>query len=385
MRQAAVLADRRQAIRDEAQEWLKSGWIDESASGTVARLYPDDRVRTGPAFRILFFLLTLAAIAAFLGVLYSQVDGAGTIAALALVVGGICFAATEYLVNESRRRQGGIEAAVSVAAVVNLIIGVAVLVLEFWKTPDRTIEAMLFLVVGLLLGAAAWMWGYWPYAAFSSASIFGAVIGVSGGRFLYLVAVTAACWWMIPLGTSERLPPSLRKSVTAFWAVAIAALYAGVNVYLFDQRYFTHFQRAESFPRWLSIVLTALLPCAVFLIGLVRRQRLLMVLGFGFGMLSLAILRIYVHVTPAWVVLVASGIALLALAGSLRRYLDSGSNSERAGFTVRTLTDQPDKLRAAEIIATLGTMTPQATVPAEQSGFHGGGGDFGGGGASGKF
>ena len=389
MRQAAILADRRQAVRDEAGDWLKSGWIDECAFGKVAQLYPDDRVRTGPAFRILFFLLTLAAIAAFLGVLYSQTDRPGTIAALALVVGGICFAATEYLVNESRRRQGGIEAAVSVAAIANLMIGVTVLLLEFWKPPSYATSIVLLFFVGLLLSAAAWIWGYWPYAALASASIFAATMDMSEGRLLYLIAVVIACCWMIPLGNSVKLPPSLRKSVIAFLAVALAALYSAINVFLLDshfyKQFYGQFHSAGHFPRWLSIGLTALLPCSVFLIGLVRRQRLLMVLGFGFGLLSLATLRAYVHVAPAWVVLVASGISLMVIAGGLRRYLDSGSNSERAGFTARTLTGQPDQLRAAEIITTLGTMTPQATAPVEQSGFHGGGGEFGGGGASGKF
>ncbi len=384
MRRAAILADRRQAVRDAARDWVKSGWMDENAFAKVEQLYPDDRVRTGPAFRILFFVLTLAAIAAFLGAFYSQINHAETAALFALVVGGICVVATEYLVNESRRRQGGIEAAVSVAATANLMVGATVLVLESWRT-GRVVEVLLFLLCGLLLGAAAWIWGYWPYAALASASIFGAAISMSDGKFVYLVVAAAACGGMIPLGNSAKLPPSLRRSFIAFSAVAIAALYAGVSVFLFDKHFFISYPYVDPFPRWLSIVLTGLVPCAVFLIGLLRKQRLLIVLGFGLGLLSLVTLRAYVHVAPVWVVLSASGIALMAGAAALRHYLDSGPGSERNGYTARPLTGQPERLRAAEIITTLGMATPQTTAPAEHSEFHGKGGEFGGGGASGKF
>lgn len=387
MRNAAIVADRRQAVRDEAREWLRSGWIDQGAFEKIEQLYPDDRVRTGPAFRILFFVLTLAAIVAFLGALYSQIGRTQTIAAVAFIVGGICFGAAEYLVNEFRRREGGIEAAVTVAALANLIVGVTILLIESWGLSNHYAPIVLFLIVGLLLCAAAWIWGYWVYAALSSAMIFFSISSMSCGRLLYLVVAVAACVFLFPLHNSMRLAPSLRKSVLAFLAVTVAAAYAGSNVFLLDQHFLGRFPiySSEYFPRPLSIVLTGLLPCIVLAIGFVRRQRLFMVIGFGLGLLSLATLRAYVHVAPAWIVLVSSGVALMIFAGVLRRFLDSSSNHERNGFTAQPLTDPPGKYRGAEIITTLGTMTPRGSSLSEPSGFEGGDGGFGGGGASGKF
>jgi hypothetical protein len=387
MRQPAILADRRQAVREAARDWMESGWMDSRAFEKVEQLYPDDRIRTGPAFRTLFFILTLAAIAAFLGAAYSQVDRAGAAVVVALAAGGICCLTTEYLINQSRRRQGGIESAFSIAAIANLLIAATIFVIETWGMPDRSIAVVvgLFLFAGILLGAAAWAWGYWLYMAVASACVFAAIINVPWGRFIYLITALVACRWLIPLCSSVELPPSLRKSAAAFTAVTVAAVYAGTNIFLLDDHFFDWIHSTGPFPRWLAIACTVLVPFAIFLTGFFRRQRMLLILGFASGLLSLATLRAYIHVAPPWIVLVVSGIALMGLATGLRRFLDSGPGSERAGFTACAVTGQPERLRAAEIIATLGIMTPKGGAPAGQSEFHGGEGKFGGGGASGKF
>ena len=131
--------------------------------------------------------------------------------------------------------------------------------------------------------------------------------------------------------------------------------------------------------------LTATLPCVVLFIGIVGRRRLFLILGFGFALFSLITLRMYVHVAPPWVVLTGAGILLLIVAGLLRRFLDSGVNGERAGFTAAPLTEPQEKHRGVEILASVATMTPSAPAAAENSQFHGDGGQFGGGGASGNF
>ena len=59
MKPDAALADRRQSVRGAGREWLRAGWINESVFQSIVKMYPDDRVRVGPVFRILFFVLTL--------------------------------------------------------------------------------------------------------------------------------------------------------------------------------------------------------------------------------------------------------------------------------------------------------------------------------------
>jgi uncharacterized membrane protein YgcG len=93
----------------------------------------------------------------------------------------------------------------------------------------------------------------------------------------------------------------------------------------------------------------------------------------------------YVHVAPPWLLLTLSGVLLLAAAEVLRRFLDSGAGGERAGFTAAPLTGQLDRHRAVEILASLAALTPDASPAANKPQVRGRGGEFGGGGSSGRF
>lgn len=76
---------------------------------------------------------------------------------------------------------------------------------------------------------------------------------------------------------------------------------------------------------------------------------------------------------------------LLASAAVLRRFLDKGAGRERAGFTAVPLGEEQGKRRAIEILAGVATLTPAAPAATEKPRFQGGGGEFGGGSASGEF
>jgi hypothetical protein len=132
-------------------------------------------------------------------------------------------------------------------------------------------------------------------------------------------------------------------------------------------------------------VQTAAFPRMVLAIGIIKRRRLLLLLGFALCVCSLVTLRMYIHLAPLWIVLCGAGILLIVSAGLLRRFLDSGTAGERGDFTAEPLTSQPEKHRAIETLASIVTLTPEANPEAPEGGFKGGGGEFGGGGASGKF
>jgi uncharacterized membrane protein YgcG len=77
-------------------------------------------------------------------------------------------------------------------------------------------------------------------------------------------------------------------------------------------------------------------------------------------------------------------VLLLAAALALRRLLESGPDHERGGFTARPLDAASGGARALELAATLAAFAPEARS-APPATFRGGGGDFGGGGASGDW
>ena len=307
MKPDAALADRRQSVRGAGQEWLRAGWINENVFRSIVKMYPDDRVRVGPVFRILFFVLTLSAILGVIFALYSLINSGKPIAIFALTAGIACWMTANHLIGSQKRVQGGIEAAFSLAAVINLMIGPAILLLDSRLMHDRSAIILLLFFFAILSGVAAWTWGYWPYSALSAGLLFFAVISLPPGRVCWIIIVVVLYRWLIRGCDSMQIPPSLRACSTAFLAVALLAFYAAANICLLDQHVLTGFlfygPAAEFFPRWLSIGLTAALPCVALFIGIVERRRLFLILGFGFALFSLITLRMYVHVAPLWVVL----------------------------------------------------------------------------------
>jgi hypothetical protein len=123
----------------------------------------------------------------------------------------------------------------------------------------------------------------------------------------------------------------------------------------------------------------------LFWIGIIRRRRVFLLLGFGLSLLSILTLRMYIHVAPPWLLLAGAGVLLIISAAALRRFLESGPSEEKAGFTAAPLTGQSERYRALELAASIAALTPNANEAADKSGFRGGGGGFGGGGSSGKF
>jgi hypothetical protein len=385
MRSDSALADRKQSLREAAQEWLNAGWIARDAYQRIEKMYADDRVRTGIAFRILFFVLTLGAILGILGATYVLADDGMLAAAFGVISGIVCWGVTEHLVVTKKRRQGGIEAAFSAAAVINLMIGLVIFLFKSHLVHDASFFRIALFALSLLAGAAAWNWGYWPYAVLSAGSLFWMVLSLPGNNLIWMMLTIFFYPWLARACDSPKLPPSLRKCSAAFMITMIATLYVAINIYLADHHSLDLFHRTASLPRWLFMFLTAALPVLVFAIGVMKRRRILFVLGFLLGLLSLITLRFYVQVAPLWVVVIGAGILLIAFAGALRRYLDSGVDKERAGYAAVPLTERPEKHRGVEILASVVTLTPDAAPANESPHYRGGGGEFGGGGTSGSF
>ncbi len=390
MRADAALADRRQAVREAAAGWLRLRWIDETVWQAIVDGYPDDRVRVGVTFRILFFILTLCALMGALAVahlLLKQMLGESGLA-LAAGVGSACL--MEYMVGPLKRRQGGIEAAVSVFAVGLLIIAVVMLDQYSWGVSFERKHALELLWAALLCLAASWRWGYWPYSAVSVFLFFVGMGCLPYGRLWWILVPVILYRWLSAGCDSARLPPALRKSSAALLTGCILAFYAAINIYSVDNHLIEFY---GSFPRpapgflvrFLSIALSAVVPIVVLLIGVKARRRLFLHLGFLIGIGSLVTLRQYIHVAPLWFVLVAGGFALLALGFTLNRILDAGKGKQLGGFTADRLLENPKQLRALEVVASMTTLTPEARSAPAKTEFHGAGGKFGGGGASGEF
>jgi hypothetical protein len=191
------------------------------------------------------------------------------------------------------------------------------------------------------------------------------------------------------LSESGRLPPLHRIACALALGVGLAALYAAVHLgsldsHLLEEGPFTG-SPPGSILRGLSIAATALVPAIYLGIGLRARRYVFLILGAGTAVASLVTLRYYVHLAPLWVVLTLSGAALIALVFALRRFLDSGAGKERYGYTAEPLFEEMEKRGMLEAGVAVLSLSPEARPVHQEPGFTGGGGSFGGGGASGEF
>jgi hypothetical protein len=393
-----VRADRAEAVRRAARSWRRAGVIDAAALAAVEARYPDDRVRVGPVFRVLLFVFTLIAGNAGFGMvslilsLGNRNIEAGFLAFLS-VLGGLAFAVlTEIQIGKLRRRQGGTESATSFMAVGFLIGAIGWWV--FWPSTFNLFNVLPALcMVAALLAAAAWRWGYPLYAGAAAVTLLATLACLPFGRLSWIVLPLAAAPLLLKLSATPRLPPAHRSSWTAVLLVSLAGLYAAVHIGCWEGQLIEDVGKLTLLPSaprgdtlwWLSVAATALVPIVFLAFGLRGRRYPLLLLGAGTAVASLVTLRWYIHVAPLWVVLTLSGAVLAAVVLVLRRYLESGPNGERHGYTAAPLFQDAARQRLFEAGAAILTMTPAARNFHEESKFEGGGGQFGGGGASGEF
>ena len=395
MRARAALADRGESVRAAAAGWRRAGVLDDEGLAAIEARFPDGRYRANPAVAVLFFLFTLIAIGGAAGFMVTLVgiEKPGAIATLLLVFGIGLAALTELLTGSPRPARNGIDAGTSLCAVVFLTAFVAWSFSEVAHWQGDLYPAATFGTAALLLAAAAWRWGYPLYGGLAAAALLAAFLFVDGGRLAWIALPLASAPFLLRGADSPRFPPAHRAACTAALGVALIGLYAAFNLRSYDTGWLeSPLGGRTPAPVWpmpglgpVAIAGTALIPLVYLALGVRSRRAVFLLTGVATAAASLVTLRYYVHFAPLWVVLAVSGGLLIAIALLLRRFLDSGPEHERGGFTAEPLFADPDRLRLLEAGATLLTLSPEAQPVHEEPKFTGGGGSFGGGGSSSDF
>jgi len=397
-------ADRAAAIRAAARSWRRAGAIDDAALAAVESAFPDDRVRTGPVFRVLLFLFTVVAVSGVLGFLAAGLGGHDqALATLAAVAGAALLALTELQVGVLRRRQGGTEAATSLLGIGLLLAAAAWFLLGARRMETAEAVPVLCALAAALAGAAAWRWGYPLYAALATAAALVALAHLPAGRAVWIALALAAATALPRLSESPRLPPAHRSSAMAVLLVALGGLYLAVHVGSWEQRLVERIGGRDPGPSppgslsslpspngslpwwWLAMAATALVPVLVLAAGLRRRRLSLLLAGTVAAVASLATFQHYLRLEPAWLVLTGGGALWIAVVLGLWRYVDSGPAGERGGFTAAPLLTDARRQAALEVGAAVLTLQPEAHAAGDERPFEGGGGRSGGAGATGDF
>jgi len=389
VKRAWAEAARAEQVRAAARGWEHAKAIDTGTLSAIEAAYPETRMTLHPAWRVLIFLLGSVTVGAlFAGIFHST--GAfedfrwpAAVSAAALIV------ATEIL-RGSRLSGTGADAATSFQALVFLLIAVAL----FLTVGSESSLTLLIAIACAAAGLAAWRWGFWFYALAAAVSAFVLVGRMPWARPAWMVLAVMLLVLIYPRLDRASIAPPHRRSLAAIFVVSAAALYTAVNLYAYD-RWFIEMIRVPGLRgiaevplptplRAAAALATAAFPVFFLAWGLRSRRRLLIAIGLVSAVLTAATFRHYVPIGPRWAWLTACGVVLIASALWAHRRL-----RDAAGGTWRGLTASPLYSADDAGISPLGALGAHIAGPAapepERPGFTGGGGEFGGGGASGQY
>ena len=398
MRSDSAAWERAAEVRAAAKGWLRAGAIDSATHQAIESRYPDPCVTPSLAWRALTAVIVTAVMLCTLAASWIMVEPDDTgLVMLLLLLAVACLVATERLEAAPRLARRGAAGATSFWGIVFLLAALVLLLAENLGGGMRmSFDAALTTVLlagALAWGAACWRWGSPLFAGLSAVSLFLFLARLPQGRVLWVLAGAALAALAARRLDEASWAPSHRRAAAVLVAAGLAAVYAAVNVYSLDERLLEELRPlapAHGTPapgrRGRFALATAALPLLVLLWGWRSRRTFLLDVGIVLAALSLVTLRHYVHVAPLWVALAASGAALVAGALAVERALRRAPGAERGGFTADPIFSDERRLRVLEVVPVVAAFTPPASAPAaEDRGFAGKGGQFGGGGASDRF
>jgi hypothetical protein len=388
----AYSASSEEALRARVllKDWAGEGFLTDAQYQRMEQETVCDLRRTNIFLRLVLFLFTLiivgAAVALFNVVFHLQAEAAGT---FLLVVAALCYVAAELAVSKARLYRFGIEEALAMCSVGFLCVGIA----AFSAKPEILVPA-----AGTI--ASLWIWYRFglPYVA-AAAMIFIVWIANSwtsshAAQHVIIAAIYAA-------GLSGLVAVRSRYRYTYLddrYSIAEALLWLGIYLainlqlssvellgeWLGGARTSTEFSRPFYWATW---ALTWCLPPVVLARGLRLKDRWGIAVGAIVAILTLITNKPYLGwQRHTWDPMLL-GVLLIGVALFIRRWLAAGPGEIRHGFTAQRLSGK-DKAWMNIGATALGLVSTNLTTPSPQASnpdVHFGGGDSGGGGASGDF
>ena len=387
-------------IRQQAQAWRRSGLITEEQLSAINDHTNLQLRQTNLFFRLLFFVFTMLCAGAVVGLFVWLLDfkDANFTAVMLICFGAAFYIAAEYLAGKYLFYRHGVEEALAVMALVLFCAGCGTLLSENHLTLTQ-----LRIVVPALLAITA----YWIYLRFGflyAAIISIIALGVVPFQFnlspaterIMLFSVLCVIFIFSLLADKPDIEDFRKNRYAKIQACLTTAIYLTVNLQIMGlfglismDRHVVHLN-PQLFPPsiyWLSYVLTFLIPIAAIYWGIKSRKRIIINVGLVMACVTLATNKSYLGWTRyAWDPAIL-GIMLVGLSLLITRWLNSGADQRRFGFTARDiLKPEEGGITPADVAAALTPGVIDAQQPQEQAQdkyFEGG--TSGGGGAEGKY
>jgi hypothetical protein len=364
----------------EEERWLE---VESRFGASVPRAVVAERAggwrSTGPLARAALFVLGLVAAALILGILGFRDE------TTLLVAGVIAALAAEWLTVAKRLHASGVEEGLCVGAAVMIGAWITTVIAPRSGLAGGTVETLVLIVaVGvaglrllnpLVTTSAVIAFVYWAGSTATARVLEQAI----GGGVTTLIVGCALATLALVLGSRDYRRPSHDRMLD--WLVATLPVAAYAQPATWNVYEPLHMPGGDGAVRLVTAVLLLALAAALLVVGL-RRRRHAPLLGFMGCVACLAVeLRLATALaSETWLILY--GLAALATGMALDRYL----RQPRNGLTSAALTDREGPL---DLLQTVGAAAlAQRTAgdaPDTHTSVTGGGGRFGGGGASGRY
>lgn len=371
------------------RDWAKGGLVSADQATALGADLETPLRRTGLMLRLGLAGFTVIAGAATVGLALLTTNLRSELAAAitSMVLGVAALAGADWIARNARLYRYGVEEALAMGGVALLGLGAGLL--------------------GAAVSSASSDQGPWLLATGALAAACGVVYRRFGFQYaavgtLYAIAVMPAgldavdeeltrlfaatvCAGVALVVTARRrqVEDDIRQSdLEVVRAAAVVGAYLALNVFVAGE---VLGRGVDTWFRWTSWALTWLLPVVAGRLAIVDRDPLLLRVAMAAGLASLATNKAYLGWTrQPWDPMVL-GVVLVTLALVLRRWLSTGPNGERQGFTAARLTAGDDAtIQLATVAAVAVQPTPVREIPeAKEPPFSGG--RSGGAGASHTF
>lgn len=375
--------ERRIRLQARVREWTKSGLLDPEQGAVLEVELRVDVRRTNVFLRAGLALFTVLIIAASVMLTLELLDlnrpiPTAITTALAAV---LCLLPAQYFVVRQRFYRFGVEEALAAGSIA--LMATSAIALTYAQTQSSPGNAPM--VAGLLVGAAGGFGIYWRFGYVYA--VIGALVCAASVPFQLELRETIRCALAAAALAGAFVVARSRRTryhdeypgddYALIQAAAWAGLYLTLNLRLRSPSIEGPFY-------WFTYAAIWTLPIAGIYLGTRDKDRALLDVSLVMALVTLLTNKAYLGWPHhAWDPIVL-GVFLMATAIAVRRWLSSGANAQRAGFTASRILSK--ETGAATMLGNASArLHPEG--PAFPDGGSGGfdGGRSGGGGATGSY
>ena len=390
MRKYADDQERIIRVKRLADEWLRSGLIDAAQRERIAAGLLVDLRRTNRFLRLTLFGFGLLIIAAAVGLVAVTLDvkDTTTVGTLFLMAAPASAMLAEFLIGRFRVYRFGVEEACAVSAAV-LVAGGSGLIVGSLLGVYGDRQTFVALIVGSAAAFAVYTRYGYLYAAVgamlcASLAPFQLVLSDVVKRLL-AGAILGGCFYVARLKRRKYGDEFPGDEYGTIQASAWLGIYATLNLHVF----FAPVTRPFAPPfYWFTYAMIWALPAAGLWLSIRDRDRPLLDVSLVITLATLLTNKPYLGFARRPWDPILLGVLLIGTAILLRRWLASGEDGARDGFTAARLLHSDKDSRAAAALAS--AALHEAPIrshsdPSPPDPFKGGGGRSGGGGAGDSF